>query len=139
MPRSPCALLLALILAVPPGASAHVSAPTPLSDTQVKVIAGQIAALHSSAERGLSNDWVPAKKAAEFLCRPLALDALKTKVADADRVFLGDNDPATLRLVSAERLEGSGSVRAGSDWLTFQFTCVMNPTTGKATRFDVKF
>jgi hypothetical protein len=106
-----------------------------LSSAQAAIIAKQTAKLKYPQERGLVSQWSDAKKAAEFICRPLAASVLKRRLRTADRVFLGTENPKTLRLVSNRRLEGSGQVRSGDQWRTFTFYCVLDPQTGKAVSF----
>jgi hypothetical protein len=111
------------------------SAASHLSSAQVTVVARQIAKLKYPQERSLASRWSDAKKAAEFICRPLAMRVLKRRLKGADRVFLGTDDPDTLHLPGNRRLSGSGQVRIGSDWQTFTFSCTLDPRTGKAVSF----
>jgi len=106
-----------------------------LSTAQQKLITGRIAKLPSSEEREMASGWTDAKKVAEFICRPLALRELKKWNKQADRVFLGTDDPSTLALKSNQQLSGSGQVRTGSDWTDFTFTCGLDAGTGKARSF----
>jgi len=106
-----------------------------LSPVQARRVAQDIGKLKHPEERALASGWSDAKKAAEFICRPLALATLRHRFKGADRVFLGTDDPDTLRLVSDRRLEGSGQVRVGSDWKLFRFVCALDPKTGKALSF----
>lgn len=107
-----------------------------LSQVQQNVIEAQIAALGSSEERALASEWSDAKGVAEFICRPLAMRELKAWNKDADRVFLGTDDPATLALASDGELTGTGQVRTGSSWTDFSFTCTLDPQTGEAKSFQ---
>ena len=107
-----------------------------LSPAQVSVIAKQIARLQYPQERALAAGWTDAKKVAEFICRPLATKVLKRRSKHTDRVFLGTNEPNTLRLMSNSRLQGSGQARAGNEWRGFTFTCRLSPMTGKAASFE---
>jgi hypothetical protein len=106
-----------------------------LSQAQAKIVTTEIAKLKYSEERALASGWTDAKKVAEFICRPLATDVLKRRFKDADRVFLGTDDPKTLHLVS-DRLKGSGQVRTGNSWRNFTFSCELDPRTGKALSFN---
>jgi hypothetical protein len=117
----------AVWLTVLPSAASHASH---LSSAQVAVVAANIAKLKYAEERSLASRWTDAKKAAEFICRPLAMRVLKRH-----RVFLGTDEPGTLRLLSNRRLSGTGQVRVGYDWQTFAFSCAMDPRTGKALSF----
>ncbi|WP_309084971.1 DUF930 domain-containing protein [Chelativorans sp.] len=112
-------------------------AATLLSKAQQDVIAAQIAELRSNEEREMASSWSDAKKVAEFICRPLALQELRKWKKEADRVFLGTDDPSTLEMTSSQTLTGSGQVRVGSDWDDFTFTCRLDPDTGKALSFEV--
>ena len=123
----------ALWLAVLPSAA---SGAVHLSSAQVTVVARQIAKLRYPQERSVASRWSDAKKAAEFICRPLAMKMLKQHFKDADRVFLGTDEPRTLRLLSNSRLSGTGQVRTGYNWQTFTFSCAMDPRTGKAVSFE---
>jgi len=106
-----------------------------LSPAQQDVIARSIERLSSPEERELASSWSEAKKVAEFVCRPIALAALQSWNSSADRVFLGTDDPDTLRLESERLLTGSGEVRTGSDWVSFEFTCELDPASGEALSF----
>lgn len=110
-----------------------------LSTTQAAAVARQIAQLRYPEERSVAAGWTDAKKAAEFICRPLALRTLKRQLRSADRVFLGTDDPGTLCLSSDRQLTGSGQVRTHDGWQSFTFTCTMNPKTGGAAFFDAAF
>jgi hypothetical protein len=111
------------------------SAATILSAAEQEAVLAQISKLASPEERALASNWSDAKKAAEFICRPLATSELKNWDKDADRVFLGTDDPATLELADDRQLTGSGEVRTGSDWTSFTFTCELDPQSGRATSF----
>ena len=106
-----------------------------LSRAQNTAIAKSIAALKTPEERRLASGWSNAKKVAEVICRPAALPALKKQVPNADRVFLGTDDPKTLTLVSTRSLTGAGQVRSGSAWRDFTFTCALMPSSGKVAGF----
>ena len=128
------ALLPAIVLIVSAtGASADMSR---LSPVQASVAAGRIAALKYPQERALASGWSDAKKVAEFMCRPLAMKVLKRRYKGADRVFLGTDDPGTLNLVNNRSLTGSGQVRTKSGWQNFNFTCGVDPRTGRAVSFQ---
>ncbi|MCJ8519002.1 hypothetical protein ABID21_001909 [Pseudorhizobium tarimense] len=117
-------------------AISNASAASILSAAQQKVISKGINELKAEEERTLANGWPDAKKVAELICRPLALTELKRSFKEADRVFLGTDDPATLVLESDELLTGTGEVRAGDDWIPLKFACGLNPETGAATSFE---
>jgi len=110
-----------------------------LSKAQQDVVDAQIAKLRTSEERTIASEWSDAKKAAEFMCRPLALNEVKKWNKDADRVFLGTDDPDTLDLTTNRLLTGSGQVRTGYDWTPFTFDCVLDPESGKALSFEANF
>lgn len=110
-----------------------------LSPAQTKVVEEQIATLKYPEERQLASEWTNAKKMAEFMCHPLALETLEKQVPGTDRVFLGTDDPSTLTLHSDRLLAGSGSLRDGDDWKDFRFDCQLDPDTGKATAFQAMF
>lgn len=128
------AALISVMLASP--ASAATPDIAHLSPVQLSIVAREIAKLRYPAERALASKWTDAKKAAEFICRPLATKALKRRFKQADRIFLGTDDPNTLHLISSSRLEGSGQVRTINGWQTFTFTCGLSPRTGKAVTFE---
>lgn len=109
---------------------------TLLSAAQEEVIAQNIEQLQSQADRDVALSWSDAKKVAEFICRPLALDDLQKWNAEANRVFLGTDDPSTLNLESGRMLSGSGEVRTGDGWASFEFSCELNPDTGEALSFE---
>jgi len=111
------------------------SAEPALSAAESAAVARQIAALHSSADRGVASGWSNAKKVAEMICRPAAVAALKKQIPGTDRVFLGTDDPKTLTLESNARLTGTGSARNPKGWQDFSFTCEVDPESGKVTRF----
>lgn len=128
------AVCLAMAVASPSAGATN----TPhLSPAQTSVIASANAKLKYPQERSLASRWTDAKKVAEFICRPLATAVLKRR-ANANRIFLGTDDPHTLHLVSNRQLEGSGQYRAGDDWHSFTFTCALNPQNGTATSFKAK-
>lgn len=123
-------------VATPPAAPPSVLGGEPeLSRAQNIAIAKSIAALKTPEERRLANKWSNTKKVAEVICRPAALPALKKQVPNADRVFLGTDDPKTLTLVSTRSLTGAGQVRSGSAWRDFTFTCALMPSSGKVAGF----
>lgn len=107
-----------------------------LSSAQQQRIAKSIASLKYPQERALANAWSPAKKVAEILCKPEALRALRRKDPSIDRVFLGDNTPGSLDLVSNRVLKGKGMARNASGWSDMSFSCRLDPTTGKAVEVE---
>lgn len=110
-----------------------------LSSAQMAVVTKQIAQLKYPQERALASSWSDAKKAAEFLCRPAATTVLKQRWKDADRVFLGDDSPQSLRLVGDHQLTGYGQVRIPAGWRKFDFSCALDSRTGKALGFEPRF
>lgn len=108
-----------------------------LSAAQQQHIAKAIAALKYPQERALAKAWSPAKQAAEILCKPEALRVLKKKDPSIDRVFLGDNTPGSLHLVSDRLLEGKGMARNTSGWNDMAFTCTLDPATGTALKVEM--
>ena len=125
---------IALALAALAATGAEPAEP-PLSPAQKAVVAKVISGLKSPEERSMASGWSNAKKVAEVICRPAALPALKKQVPNADRVFLGTDDPKTLTLVSTRSLTGAGQVRSGSAWRDFTFTCALMPSSGKVAGF----
>ena len=107
-----------------------------LSKAEQAIVAHEVAKMKTSDERAIVNSWSNAKKVAEFICRPAALRTLAKQDASIDKVFLGTNDPASLTLESAGRLTGSGQYRKGIDWSEIDFTCEVNPDTGKVASFQ---
>ena len=127
-----------LLVAMPFTAQAAAPREPALSAAQSKVVSRSISELKLPEERRLASDWSNAKKVAEVICRPAALEALKKQIPGADRVFLGTSDPTTLTLLSNKSLVGAGQVRSGADWTEFSFTCQLDPQTGKARSFTAK-
>ncbi len=107
-----------------------------LSAAESAAIRRKIAALHSSADRGVAGSWSDAKKVAEVLCRPSALPVLRKSMPGVDRVFLGTDDPSTLTLESNRMLKGSGTARTPQGWSDFTFTCELDPETAKVMSFQ---
>lgn len=127
---------IALLMSAAATAPAPPAATEPaLSPAQNTKVSQAIAALKTPEERHLASGWSNAKKVAEVICRPAALPSLRRQVPDADRVFLGTEDPSTLTLVSTRSLTGSGTVRAGAKWRDFTFTCALTPSSGKVAGF----
>lgn len=110
-------------------------AATILSKAQQEVVDARIAELQTSEDRTVATEWSDAKKVAEIICSPLAARELKKWNEEADRVFLGTDDPATLQLSTNRLLTGSGQVRAGDTWTDFSFECELDPETGQARSF----
>ncbi|MDR0218154.1 MAG: hypothetical protein LBI71_04600 [Enterobacteriaceae bacterium] len=79
--------------------------------------------------------WSDAKKIAEFVCRPLALTTIQQQHKDADKVFLGDVAPNSIKLQNAERLVGKGMYRTDNGWKDIRFSCKLDAATGKAILF----
>jgi hypothetical protein len=130
--------LVEIAVVMSAAATAPTSAPAAepaLSPAQSAKIARAIAALRTPEERSLASGWSNAKKVAEIICRPAALPALRKHAPDADRVFLGTDDPTTLTLVSTRSLTGVGTMRSGAKWKDFTFTCALTPSSGKVAGF----
>ncbi|OTA15956.1 hypothetical protein Xvie_02293 [Xenorhabdus vietnamensis] len=79
-------------------------------------------------------DWSDAKKVAEFICRPFALPIIKQHYKDADKVFLGDVSPDSMRLEHSSELNGIGMYRTDDGWHDIRFSCKLN-AAGKAQSF----
>jgi hypothetical protein len=109
-----------------------------LSPAQSAIVNRKIAALHTSGERNMAQSWTNAKKVGEVLCRPAALSTLRKKDPTVDKVFLGTSAPETLKLESNQRLTGSGQSRTPQGWTEFNFTCDLDPKTGKVTNFQTQ-
>ena len=122
------------VVLIAPASAVYADMPR-LAPAQNAVVARDIAKLKYPQERALATGWTDAKKAAEFMCRPLAMKVLQRRNKTADRVFLGTDDPNTLNLVSNRSLTGSGQVRTTNGWQPFNFTCGLSPLTGKAVSF----
>lgn len=110
-----------------------------LSAAQMTVVAKQIGQLKYPQERALASAWSDAKKVAEFICRPLAMNILKRRFKGADRVFLGDDKVQSLQLAGDHQLTGYGQVRIPTGWRTFDFSCALDPRSGKALGFEPRF
>jgi hypothetical protein len=126
---------LALLITLSSFSNAADHSKITLSPAETAVISLQIATLKSSTDRNVAQGWSNAKKVAELICRPVALPLLKKQIKGADRVFLGTDAPQSLTLESNRRLTGSGQVRTPQGWKNFNFTCNLNPTTGKVIDF----
>lgn len=110
-----------------------------LSPAQQQAIKRSIAGLRGEADRHIANEWSDAKKVAEVMCRPLALKQLRHDDRSIDRVFLGDDNAASLSLHGNTRLEGRGQARAGNSWKTFTFSCELDPRSGRAKAFTPRW
>ncbi|HEX2759774.1 MAG TPA: hypothetical protein VHM27_04635 [Rhizomicrobium sp.] len=110
-----------------------------LSPAQMAVVTRQIVQLKYPPERALASAWSDAKKVAEFICRPLAMTVLKQRFKGADRVFLGDDKPQSLQLAGDHQLTGYGQVRIPTGWRTFDFSCALDPKSGKVLGFEPRF
>lgn len=108
-----------------------------LSPAEERAIHRAIAKL-PPPDANVAEQWSDAKKVAEVICRPAALRILEPRVAGADRVFLGTDDPESLELIGDSRLRGSGQVRGTDGWREFEFTCEVEPDSAKVRRFDAK-
>ncbi|WP_189534094.1 hypothetical protein [Paludibacterium paludis] len=118
-------------------ALAHADEPVKLSEAQQKRVDAAIARLKSAEDRATASAWSTAKKAAEILCGPASLRAAKKQDPSVDKVFLGDNSTESLKLVSAGRLEGRGSMRTRKGWRDMTFVCTLNPMSGKTVRVAI--
>lgn len=89
--------------------------------------------------QSIQAEWTEAHKVAEFLCRPVALNTLRKKSPEVDKVFLGDGKNGGLTLLSSSQLTGTGQYRAGGiNWVPFSFRCTLSPSTGAVTGFDYR-
>lgn len=125
-----------LLIALIPLANAANRNEPALSAAQNAVISQQISTLRSPVDRNVAQGWSNAKKVAELICRPAALPALKKQFKGADRVFLGTDTPQSMTFESNQLLTGSGEVRTPYGWQDFNFTCNLNPMTGKVSAFQ---
>lgn len=112
---------------------------SPLTDSQRQALDRAIGTLRTPADRNVASQWSDAKKVAEIMCRPLALQELKRTDAKVDRVFLGDDTPQSLTLKGNTVLEGSGQARGRTGWRNFTFACALDPETARAKSFEAKF
>ncbi|WP_422648791.1 DUF930 domain-containing protein [Cupriavidus sp. H18C1] len=131
------ALLAALVATAAYPVAAQDS--SPLTDSQRQALDRAIGTLRTPADRNVASQWSDAKKVAEVMCRPLALQELKRTDAKVDRVFLGDDTPQSLSLNGNTVLEGRGQARGRSGWRNFTFTCALDPQTARATAFEATF
>ncbi len=106
-----------------------------LSYRQQQVIRIEFSRIQSPSERRMAMRWSDAKKVAETMCRPFALQYFQQQYSDADRVFLGDARSGSLKLQGNELLTGTGQVRAEGGWHYFRFSCQLNPRNGRAVAF----
>ncbi|MDX7999400.1 hypothetical protein FE394_09335 [Xenorhabdus sp. Reich] len=86
-----------------------------------------------SALKDIEN-WSDTKKVAEFICRPFALPVIKKHHKDADKVFLGDVSPDSIKLAPSSELVGIGMYRTDEGWKDIRFSCKLD-ATGKAQSF----
>ncbi|EAQ8164021.1 hypothetical protein ABXZ70_004538 [Salmonella enterica] len=94
---------------------------------------------NSSDFQSIRAEWTEAHKVAEFLCRPVALKMIRNTLPDVDKVFLGDGKNGGLTLNSPSRLTGTGQYRTGGvNWVPFEFSCQLSPSTGAVTGFDYR-
>jgi len=112
---------------------------SPLTDSQRQALDRAIGTLRTPADRNVASQWSDAKKVAEVMCRPLALQELKRTDAKVDRVFLGDDTPQSLTLKGNTVLEGKGQARGRKGWRNFTFTCSLDAETARATAFEPEF
>ncbi|MCC8365283.1 hypothetical protein J8V57_03155 [Xenorhabdus sp. PB61.4] len=107
-----------------------------LSQNQQKYLQQQIdkQVIDKSALKDI-NKWSDAKKIAEFICRPFALPIIQQLHKDADKVFLGDVSPDSIKLVSSSELVGAGMYRTDNGWKNIQFSCKLD-ATGKPQSFN---
>lgn len=134
------ALLASLVaMAAYPAYPAFAQDSSPLTDSQRQALDRAIGTLRTPADRNVASQWSDAKKVAEVMCRPLALQELKRTDAKVDRVFLGDDTPQSLSLKGNTVLEGSGQARGRTGWRNFTFTCALDPETARARSFEAKF
>ena len=106
-----------------------------LSYRQQQVIRNEFSKIESPSERKMAMEWSDAKKVAETMCRPAALKYFQKQFKDADRVFLGNDQSDSLKLMGNQVLTGVGQVRAGGTWHYFNFACPLNPRIGQAISF----
>ena len=107
-----------------------------LSPRQQQAIRNAFSGLHTKAEREMAMQMNDARKVAETMCRPIALEYFRERYEAADRVFLGTGKDDSLTLHGNSRLTGTGQVREGFNWHYFTFDCQLNPATGYATSFS---
>lgn len=128
---------LAAALASAPSQAQGTTTDGRLSPAQQRSIAEAIGRLHGVADRDVASQWSDAKKVAEVMCRPLALQRLRQTDRAIDRVFLGDTNPQSLSLAGNTLLQGTGQARSGNAWKTFSFACKLDPASGRASTFAV--
>ncbi|OTA20582.1 hypothetical protein Xbed_01386 [Xenorhabdus beddingii] len=106
-----------------------------LSPSQKKYLQQQIneQVTDKSALKDIQN-WSDKKKVAEFICRPFALPIIKQHDKNADKVFLGDESPDSIKLKYPAELTGKGMYRTDEGWKDIRFSCKLN-ATGKAHAF----
>ncbi|PHM50276.1 hypothetical protein Xmir_00455 [Xenorhabdus miraniensis] len=106
-----------------------------LSLTQKKYLQLQIneQITDKSVLKDIAN-WSEAKKVAEFICRPFALPIIQQHHKDADKVFLGDVSPDSIKLEHSSELVGKGMYRTDDGWKDIRFSCKLD-AAGKAHSF----
>lgn len=121
-------------------------APVTLSESQSLTAGIQtkideaISQLYRSEDRQIAISWDNAKKASEFICRPIALTEIQRKgFPKADRIFLGEDnqDSLNLSLIRQYHLTGIGEVRIDDAWYDFTFQCDIDSVKGIVTFFNI--
>ncbi|EEO27455.2 hypothetical protein [Oxalobacter paraformigenes] len=129
------AALFVLCPAAADNTDSSAKAKSELSPRQQQHIRSAFAKLSSPGERKMAMKWSDAKKVAETMCRPAALNYFQKQYTGADRVFLGTGESGSLKLEGNRQLTGTGQVREGNNWHYFTFDCQLNPATGYAVSF----
>ncbi|EJF5505686.1 DUF930 domain-containing protein [Salmonella enterica] len=91
-----------------------------------------------SSDREIIKTWSESRKAAEFICRPLAKKIISEKYPSTDKVILSQGKEGDVYLKSSTLLVGEGAFRAGEQWMNFSFQCELSETTGKPLKFDFR-
>ncbi|ECC9158995.1 DUF930 domain-containing protein [Salmonella enterica subsp. enterica] len=91
-----------------------------------------------SSDREIIKTWSEARKAGEFICRPLAKKIISEKYPLMDKVILSQGVEGNVYLKSSTLLVGEGAFRTGNQWMNFSFQCEFSGTTGKPLKFDFR-
>lgn len=120
-----------------PVAAAPVDAINGMSHQQKIYLDTQIAThLHDPEQRNLVKQWPTAKQLVEFICKPVALSAVRKKYPDAEKIIFLTQEWDSHELSPKAAVTGTAQYRTGVDWHEIQYTCTLN-TNGSTDEFSV--